>query len=148
MANPIQIGDRLLVIFDGQCGLCNGAVRWFARHDRLDRLRFAPSDSPKVAELLTRHSIAVASTGTDLETILVVRDAGGAEERLLIRSAAVLMLLQELPSPWPMLSAALAWIPKSVLDLTYRLIARWRYHIRRRQDRCPVLTAQERFHFL
>jgi predicted DCC family thiol-disulfide oxidoreductase YuxK len=50
-----ELGGRLLVIFDGQCGFCNRSVRWFLRRDRRDRLRFVASDSPKVAELLARH---------------------------------------------------------------------------------------------
>ena len=53
-----DIGGRLLVVFDGHCGFCNGLVRWLIRRDRQDRLRFAALDSEKVEGVLTRHSLS------------------------------------------------------------------------------------------
>ena len=44
----VEIGGRLLVVFDGRCGFCNRAVRWFLRRDRRDRLRFVASESAEV----------------------------------------------------------------------------------------------------
>ncbi len=49
------LGSRLLVIYDGHCGLCNHTVQWLLARDRHDRLRFAPSLSPQVAPLLAHH---------------------------------------------------------------------------------------------
>jgi predicted DCC family thiol-disulfide oxidoreductase YuxK len=143
-----NIGDRLLVIFDGNCGLCNGSVRWFLRRDRLDRLRFVPSDSPKVSALLARHGfepdIATGNSGT----ILVAQALDTPAERLLIRSNAVLAILAQLPSPWPAFAACFRWIPRPLRDMGYRLIARWRYTIWGRLETCPIPTAEERLRFL
>lgn len=144
MDNLREIGDRLLVIFDGHCGLCNRSVRWLARRDREDRLRFVAAESAKIAGLLERHGIGVAG----LETIWVVRDAGGTAERVLSRSEAVLAVLGELPGPWPKATAALRWIPCPLRDLGYRLVARWRYRIWGRLDSCPTPTPEERVRFL
>lgn len=148
MSDFAEPGGRLLVLFDGRCGLCNRAVRWFLRRNRLDRLLFAPSESPKVAGLLARHGIGRASAETGPQTILVVRDAGGPAEQLLARSDAVLALLGQLPSPWPAVGAALGWIPRPLRDLGYRLIARWRYRIWGRLKSCPLPSAEEREKFL
>ena len=142
------IGDHLLVVFDGRCGLCNRSVRWLLRRDRRDRLRFAASESPKVAGLLARHGFSATGQGLDPGTILVVCDPGGPAERMLGRSGAVLALLGELPRPWPAVGVALGWIPRSVRDLGYRLLARWRYRIWGRLNSCPVPTAEERARFL
>jgi predicted DCC family thiol-disulfide oxidoreductase YuxK len=144
----LQLGDRLLVIFDGHCGLCNRSVRWFLRRDRRDRLRFVASESAKVAGLLERHEIETPDSGLGPETILVVRDAGGPAERVLVRSEAVLALLDELPRPWPAVAAALDWIPRPVRDLGYRLIAHWRYRIWGRLKSCPIPAAGEWERFL
>lgn len=140
-----ELGGRLLVVYDGHCGLCNRAVRWFLRHDRLDRLRFVASESAKVAELFARPGIAAESAPS---TILVVRDARSPAECVLVRSEAVLALLRELPRPWPAVAAMLGWIPRPVRDLGYRLIARWRYRIWGRLASCPLPTAEERARFL
>ena len=138
----------MLVIFDGHCGLCNGSVRWFLVRDRKDRLRFVPSESPKVAEILRRHGVNMSTEPAGPDTILVVRDPGGPTERLLERSDGVMAMLEELPRPWPAVAAVLRWIPRGLRDFVYRLIARWRYRIWGRLESCPLLTAEERRRFL
>jgi predicted DCC family thiol-disulfide oxidoreductase YuxK len=147
-----KLGGRLLVIFDGHCGLCNRAVHWFLVRDRRDRLRFVASESPRVTALLARHGMGTPGWGwgadAPLNTILVVLDPDGPTERVLVRSQAALALLAELPGPWPAIAVALGWIPRPVRDLGYRLIARWRYRIWGRFDVCPVPTAAERERFL
>jgi len=143
-----EIGDRVLVVFDGRCGLCNRAVRWLLRRDRRDRLRFVASESAKAAGLLARHGMGTAEPGSGLDTILVVRDVGGRTESVVVRSDGVVALLEELPQPWPAVAAALKWIPRPVRVLGYRLIARWRYRIWGRLESCPVPTAGERERYL
>jgi predicted DCC family thiol-disulfide oxidoreductase YuxK len=143
-----KIGCRLLVIFDGYCGFCNRSVRWLLRRDRHDRLRFAPSQSPHVAELLIRHGFAPEGLAAGLNTILAVRDPGGPAEQVLLRSDAVIQMLGELPRPWPLIGVALGWVPRAVRDLVYRLIAPWRYRIWGGLGSCPLPTPEERSRFL
>jgi len=116
-------------------------VRWIIRRDRRDRLRFAASDSPQVAELLARHGLASQFPSQPLSAIVVARDPGGPKERLLVRSEAVLALCKDLTQPWPVVGAVLGWIPRPLRDLGYRLIARWRYRIWGRLDICPLPKA-------
>jgi predicted DCC family thiol-disulfide oxidoreductase YuxK len=143
-----QVGGRLLVIFDGHCGFCNKSVRWFLRRDLHDRLRFVASQSPQAAELLARHRFASADLEPGPNTILVVRDADGANERILLRSDAAMAMLLELPRPWPAVGRLFGWIPRPVRDLGYRLIARWRDRIWGRLESCPLPTPKERERFL
>ena len=148
MNNIAALGDRLLVIFDGQCGLCNRAVRWLVRRDSQDRLRFVAAGSEKVAGLLMRHEISLPDAKFSPDTILVVREFGHPSEVVLVRSEAVLALLAELPRPWPTVEIVLGWIPRPILDLGYRLVTRWRYRIWGRLENCPVPTAENGRHFL
>ena len=143
-----EIGDRLLVVFDGHCGLCNKLVRWLLRRDHKDRLRFVAFESAKVAALLGRHGLDEPLAASGPGTMLVVRDAEGPAERMLMRSDAVVALLRELPRPWPGVGLAMKWVPRPVRDLGYRLVARWRYRIWGRLESCPVPTAKERERFL
>jgi predicted DCC family thiol-disulfide oxidoreductase YuxK len=148
MTNRIELGGRLLVIFDGQCGFCNNCVRWFLRRDRHDRLRFVSSQSPRVAEQVARHGFASADLEAGRNTILIVHDADGSGERVLLRSDVVLAMLRELPRPWPFVGRVFSWIPRPVRDLGYRLVARWRYRIWGRLESCPMPTPEERERFL
>jgi predicted DCC family thiol-disulfide oxidoreductase YuxK len=143
-----QVGDRLLVIFDGHCAFCNRSIRWFLKRDFHDRLRFAASQSPQVAAVLARRGPASTGLETGPSTILVVRDAGCPGERVLLRSDAALAMLRELPRPWPAVGRAFSWIPRPVRDLGYRLVAHWRYRIRGRLESCPLPTPKERERFL
>jgi predicted DCC family thiol-disulfide oxidoreductase YuxK len=143
-----EVGGRLLVIYDGHCGLCNRSVRWSLARDRADRLRFVASDSPKVAGLLARHGFIAEPHQEGPGSILVVRNAGRPTEQLLLRSDAIVALLGEMPSPWPALAVWLRLAPRPLRDLGYRLVARSRYRIWGRLATCPIPTAQERGRFL
>ncbi len=144
MEETSDIGGRVLVLFDGHCGLCNGAVRWLLRRDRGDRLRFLALESDKAALVLARHGMG----GGSLETMVVVRGVGGTGESVLVRSDAVVALLKELPRPWAWVGTVLGWVPRAVRDFGYGLVARGRYRIWGRLESCPVPTAEERRRFL
>ncbi len=143
-----ELGGRLLVIFDGHCGLCNRSVQWLLVRDKRNRLCFAASESPKVAGLLIRRGFSATGSASDIGTLLVVQDPGSSAERVLARSDAVLALLGELLLPWPWVATAVGWIPRPVRDLGYRLVARWRYRIWGRLENCTAPTAEERKRFL
>lgn len=144
MGERLEIGGRVLVVFDGHCGLCNGAVRWLLRRDVGDRLRFVAAESAMVDGLLVRHGM----DGARVETVLAVWDVGGNAETVLVRSDAVAALLRELPRPWSTVGVVLGWIPRVARDVGYWLVARWRYRIWGRLESCPVPTAEERGRFL
>jgi predicted DCC family thiol-disulfide oxidoreductase YuxK len=154
MTDRIELGGRLLVIFDGHCGFCNKSIRWFLRRDRNDRLRFVASESPIVADLLARHGFASSDLESGPDTMLAVRGAGGQDhpggqvEQVMARSDAAVAMLRVLPRPWPAVGRVFSWIPRPVRDLGYRLMARWRYRIWGRLEACPLATPEEREHFL
>jgi predicted DCC family thiol-disulfide oxidoreductase YuxK len=158
-----ELGGRLLVVYDGHCGLCNHSVHWLLRRDSHDRLRFVASQSEKIAAVLMRHGFTDSVPQLELpadprsatistfnpNTILVLCGIGTEEEQLLTRSDAILAILRELPQPWPAAATALRPIPRPLRDLGYRIIARSRYRIWGRMESCPIpTTPAERAHFL
>jgi predicted DCC family thiol-disulfide oxidoreductase YuxK len=147
MAESLEIGDRLLVVFDGNCVLCNGWVRWLTQRDRGDRFRFAAFSTSAVAPLLERHGLAVGA-GEVPGTVVAFRFPSGAGEQMLVRVGAVRAMLRELPRPWPAIAAALGWVPGFLSDPVYRLVARLRYRVWGRLESCPIPTAEERARFL
>ena len=147
MPESLEIGDRLLVVYDGHCVLCNGWVQWLLRRDRQDRLRFAASVSPAVTHLIERHASLLEPNGTP-GTVLVFRNPLQTNEQLWIRLAGELVSLRELPQPWPIVAMVLGWIPDFLGDPAYKLIARWRYRIWGRLENCPLPTAENQSKFL
>ena len=126
------LDGRLLVLFDGHCGLCNGAVRWLLKRDRRDRLRFAPLD--QFAEI-------AAQAG---ETMVVV----SADGAVLTRSDALLAAMKELKQPWRPVAGVMRVVPRGLRDSFYRCVARNRFRFRKRLAACPVPTDEERRHFV
>jgi predicted DCC family thiol-disulfide oxidoreductase YuxK len=105
----------LVVLFDGDCVMCNGATAWLARRDRLGRMIFATNQGEAAR-------VAGEPPGGDSDTIVVWQGS-----RRLVRSAAVLCLLRTLGGGW----AALAWVarlcPEALRDFLYGQIARRRH---------------------
>jgi predicted DCC family thiol-disulfide oxidoreductase YuxK len=122
-------------LYDGVCGLCNRAVQFLLRHDRRERFRFAALQSAFAREALARHG----ERADDLDTFWVVRDAGTPRESLLARSRAVVFAFGELGLPWSAVTL-LAVVPRAILDAAYDALARSRYRLFGRYERCVLAS--------
>lgn len=121
--------DGPIVVFDGVCVLCNGWLRFLLRHDRHARLRFAAMQAPAGRALLAAHGL----DPDDPASFLLV-DAG----RAWTDTDAIVRVLDLLAPPWPALGAMLGWLPRRVRDTGYRFVARHRYRLFGRYDRCAL----------
>jgi predicted DCC family thiol-disulfide oxidoreductase YuxK len=135
--------DALVVLYDGVCGLCNGVVRFLLPRDRDGRLWFAPLQSRLAAEVLARHDRAPSPT----DTMYLVTGLGLPQERLSWKTDAALAAIGALGWPWR-LAKALRILPRPVRDLGYDALARVRYRLFGKHDRCPLPRPQWRQRFL
>ncbi len=120
--------DGPIVLFDGVCNLCNGAVTWLLEHDARGVLRFGSLQSPAAVALL-----AVRGAPADLPDSIVLLDATG----VYVRSEAALRIAAQLGAPWSWLTAARV-LPRSLRDATYAVIARNRYRWFGKRDQCML----------
>ena len=126
-----------LVLFDGQCNLCTGAVQWIIRRDPRARLRFATRDSA-----LGRAVLARAGFTTIPET-MVFAHRGVVR----VKSSAALAIARWLTFPWPLSSVWLV-VPRPLRDIVYDWIARNRYRWFGKRDVCWLPTPALRARFL
>ena len=84
-----------ILLFDGVCVFCNGAVRWLMARDPGARLRFAPLQGETAAALRARRPEIPERD----ETAVLVEVDGGVE-RVSLRTTAVLRALSALDTPW------------------------------------------------
>lgn len=137
-----RVTDARIVLYDGECGFCDGAVRWLLERDRDGRLRFAPLQGETAAALRRRHPEIPQGPET-----LVYVDARDGCERVSLRSEALFHVLRALPRPWRWL-AALRVLPRAWTDAAYRAFARRRHRWFGRLDACPVPDPAVRARFL
>jgi len=137
--NPpfLQPGDRV-VLFDGVCKLCNGMVRFIISHDPHKRLKLASVQSPEGQALLEWFGLPTDHFNT----------MGFIENnRLSVRSEAMLGLAQYLDQPWPWLRV-LRVVPRVIRDWAYDRVALNRYRLFGRYETCVLPDADHEGRFL
>ena len=143
-SGPVGLDSgRHLLLYDGECGLCDRFVRFVLARDRRGRFRFATLQGPVGRDL-------VAAFGRDpnrLETVHAVVDYRSQARRVLNRSAAALFVLGQLGWPWR-LATALRWVPPALRDRLYDRVATHRYRLFGRHAACPVPDPRYRDRFL
>jgi predicted DCC family thiol-disulfide oxidoreductase YuxK len=108
----------LIVLIDGECPLCRRSAAWFSRRNGRGRLIFG-RNTGEAAKVLGEPD------GGDAGTIVVWHGS-----RRLVRSSAVLALLNALGGGWRWL-AIMGWlVPKFLRDTAYDFIAHRRHHFR------------------
>lgn len=127
-----------LMLFDGVCHLCDGAVRTVLRLDRAGVVRFTPILSPYGRKLALTHGLDPNAP----ESFLFF-DRG----RPLTKTAAVAALLRRLPAPWRWL-AVVDRLPRGPADAAYDWIAANRYRLLGTRDRCRIPTDEQRARFI
>ena len=127
-----------VVLFDGVCNFCNGAVNFVINRDRDGFFKFAALQSEAGEELLNKYGIDKVET----DSVVLIED-----DRAYLHSSAALRIVRKLPGLWPILYAFII-VPKSIRDWVYRLFAKHRYRLFGRQDQCMVPTPEARARFL
>jgi len=140
-SEPRELPARL-ILYDGVCGFCDGAVRWLLAHDPAGKLHFAPLQGETAAWLRRLHP----EIPSDLDSIVFVESEGGVS-RVFLRSEAAWRACAELAGRWRWL-AWLRWLPRVLSDPFYRLFARFRYRWFGQLEACRVPDAAERRRFL
>jgi len=131
--------DPAVMLFDGVCNLCNGAVQFIVRRDSAGSIRFAALQSDAASKILAENGLP-----TDyLKTIVLVEDG-----RAYTHSTAALRIARRLSGAWPLFYYLFVWVPRPLRDLVYNLVARNRYRLFGRSEACMVPTPELRARFL
>jgi len=133
-----------VLLYDGVCGLCQRTVRWMLRHDPDGRLLFAAQQQPLAAEVFARHGL----DRQQINCAVLVSNFGKPEERLAIRSDAILSCLTVLGGRWAALAVVARIVPRALRDAAYRWLARHRIGLFGAAELCAMPTPAERARFL
>lgn len=112
-----------VLLYDGECGLCNFLVRRLLRSDQNGRLRFAPLQSKPALMYLRAKGLPTV----DFDSLVFVSDWEAPEHgEPLLRTDGALAAAAEVGGVWRLI-ASLRVLPVWLRDPFYKLVARTRY---------------------
>ena len=127
-----------IIFYDGTCGLCQRFVKWVLARDPEGKFHFAPLQGEAFNRLVSAEDRA------GLPDSAVVRVTDG---RLLTKSSAVRYVMKRLQVR--RLARMMHYLPESIADLGYDIIARFRYRLfGKGEEYCPLMPAELRDRFL
>lgn len=130
-----------VVLFDGVCHLCQGAVKFIINRDPGHRFRFASLQSEAGRRILKKsHSPEISSERID--TIVLYQ-----KDIYYTRSSAALRIAKGLRFPWP-LAYGFIIVPRFIRDAVYRFVAANRYRWFGKDETCLVPTRDNKARFL
>jgi predicted DCC family thiol-disulfide oxidoreductase YuxK len=119
-----------IILFDGVCNLCNGAVQYVIKRDRKGIFKFASLQSETGRAMLVQSGLPE----NQLKSFVYIHG-----NRFYTQSTAALKVE---------LLYGFIIIPRWIRDLVYDLVAKNRYRLLGRKDACMVPTPElkERFY--
>jgi predicted DCC family thiol-disulfide oxidoreductase YuxK len=127
-----------ILLFDGHCSLCNGAVDFVLKRDIRKKLLLASIQGTAGQGVLKKYELPPSY----LDTLVLVE-----EGKVYLGSTAALRVARFLGGGWPLFYGLIV-IPKGVRDRIYQWISRNRYQWFGRRDTCRIPSASESAHFL
>jgi predicted DCC family thiol-disulfide oxidoreductase YuxK len=123
-----------VLLYDGECGLCNALMRFMLKHDRRGVLMFAPLQGPLAQAFLRSRGLDTV----DFDSVVFIEDANRADTAYFLRTTGAFKAMAEMGGGWRRLARVLTVVPMSWSDLLYKAVARTRYRLFGRYRPTPL----------
>jgi len=138
MGAPVEIGDQPLLLFDGVCNLCNGAVNFVIDRDKDQQIKFASLQSKLGQQISEVYKLP----SEDFQSMILLKSG-----KIYLRSNAALEVSRYLTGGWP-LFLGFKIVPRFLRDWIYRVISDNRYRWFGKKDQCRIPTPELKNRFL
>lgn len=126
--------SRPVLLYDGDCGLCNRVVRILLRADKTGRLHYAPLQSEPAQAYLRAQGLPTS----DFDSLVFIPDWNNqAHGAYRLRTAGVLGAADEIGGIWRVVSWS-RFIPAVLRDGAYKLVAWSRYALFGKYEPSPL----------
>jgi predicted DCC family thiol-disulfide oxidoreductase YuxK len=133
-----ETSGNAIVLFDGVCNFCNGAVNFIIERDPEAYFKFAPLQSEIGEKLAAEYSI----DKSQIDSVILIEDGVAYTY-----SSAALRVARRLSGTWSWLYG-FRIVPKFLRDFAYKLFAKYRYKMFGKQEACMLPTPDIRARFL
>src|SRR5258706_3906277 len=127
-----------VVLFDGVCNLCNGAVQFIIKRDKKKQFRFASMQGKAGHELLQKFDLPA----NDFNSFILFED-----NKVYTRSTAALRIAKYMGGGWKLLYGLMI-IPRFIRNAVYNVIAKNRYKWFGKKDECMIPAPELKDRFL
>jgi predicted DCC family thiol-disulfide oxidoreductase YuxK len=127
-----------ILLFDGVCNFCNGAVNFVIKRNKKKNIRFAPLQSSMGNSLLNDYNLPA----DNLETFFFIED-----NKPYAYSTAALRVCRHLSGLWPLLYVFII-VPAFIRDGVYKWIGKNRYKWFGKKESCMIPSPDVRARFL
>jgi predicted DCC family thiol-disulfide oxidoreductase YuxK len=121
--------EKKIILFDGVCNLCNGAVQFIIKRDKNEIFQFAPLQSAIGKKLTSERNIDVGK----VDSIILIEPG----KAYYIKSDAALKIGMELRK-YGTISYVLNLIPSALRNIVYDFVAKNRYQWYGKKEVCMV----------
>jgi predicted DCC family thiol-disulfide oxidoreductase YuxK len=132
-----NLNDKI-ILFDGVCNLCNGAVQFIIKNDDKGKFKFASLQSDFGQQILSKNNLPTS----DFNSFVFFEN-----DKIFMKSTAALKVLKGLGGKWKMLYVFII-VPKFIRDIAYDFIAKRRYSIWGKIESCMMPTPELKSRFL
>lgn len=119
---------RRIILFDGVCNFCNHSVNIILRYDKAAFFQFATTSSEAAKAILNQFDLNQQA----FKSVILVED-----QMIYTKTDAIIRIANHL-SGWPGLFRYLKYIPKSLRNFFYDLIAKYRYILFGKRATCML----------
>lgn len=130
--------DKKIVLFDGVCNYCNDKINFIIKNDRQDIFRFVALQSETGQKIIKYLGI-----DTSIDSIILY-EPGYA---YFIKSEAVFRIIKHLSSAVKLL-LIFNFIPNSIKNIFYDIIAKNRYNWYGKKESCMMPTEEVKRKFI
>jgi predicted DCC family thiol-disulfide oxidoreductase YuxK len=130
--------NQRVIIFDGICNFCNGAVNFIIKRDPKGLFVFTPMQSEIAAKLIQKYE----APQVGIDTFLLIKNG-----TCYYRTDAALEIARDLTGLW-FLFRIFKVLPRGFRDYFYRAFARNRYSLFGKKDVCMIPTPDVKSRFL
>ncbi len=125
--------DKKIILFDGICNLCHGAINFIIEHDKHDTFRYASLQSALGQKIMTDRSMDIKA----IDSIVLIIPEG----KSYIKSTAALQITRHLTGLYPIGYLFLIF-PKFLRDWVYDIVAKNRYRWFGKKEQCMIPTPE------
>ena len=121
--------NKIIILFDGECAMCNKYILFVAKNDSKDIFRFLSIQNKKINAIKKVHKIDTKN----ISSIYVIHN-----NEIRSKSKAVLKITSMLKFPYNLLQVFYL-VPNFLRNIIYDLVAKNRYYIFGKIDECSII---------